>query len=79
MGAYAIRGNNNLPFVNGGISASIKSEQPQRIYSHEAIYLIRLYNLYYLFGGVLEAGNEFSAVRIRTYTQKFRKLFRQKP
>jgi hypothetical protein len=54
MGAYANRRNNDLPFVNGDISASMKSVQPQRIYSHEAVYRIRLYNLYCLFGGVLE-------------------------
>ena len=54
MGAYANRRNNDLPFVNGGISASMKSVQPQRSYSHEAVYCIRLNNLYYLFGGVLE-------------------------
>jgi hypothetical protein len=28
-GFYVIRRNNTMPFVNGGISASIKSEQPQ--------------------------------------------------
>jgi hypothetical protein len=54
MGAYAIRRNNDLPFVNGGISASMKSVQPQEGFSHEAVYHIRLYNLYCLFGGVLE-------------------------
>jgi hypothetical protein len=54
MGVYAIRRNNALPFVNGGISASMKSAQPQRSYSHEAVYRFRLYNLYCLFGGVLE-------------------------
>ncbi|MBU0545562.1 MAG: hypothetical protein KKH97_09505 [Proteobacteria bacterium] len=54
MGAYAIRRNNALPFVNGGISASMKSVQPKNGFSHEAVYCIRLYNLYYLFGGVLE-------------------------
>jgi hypothetical protein len=54
MGAYTIRRNNYLPFVNGGISASMKSGQPQRIHSYEAVYRLRLYNLYYLFGGVLE-------------------------
>ncbi len=50
--------NNDLPFVNGGISASMKSVQPQR-FSHEAVYRIRLYNLYCLFGGVLEDRDEF--------------------
>jgi len=54
MGAYAIRRNNDLPFVNGGISASMKSGQPQKSYSHEAVYSLRLYNFYCLFGGVLE-------------------------
>ncbi len=38
-------------------------------FSHEAVYRIRLYNLYCLFGGVLEACDKFSAVRIRTHTQ----------
>jgi len=28
-GFYVIRRNNTMPFVNGGISASIISEQPQ--------------------------------------------------
>ena len=54
MGAYANRRDNDLPFVNGGISASMKSVQPQKGFSHEAFYRIRLYNLYCLFGGVLE-------------------------
>jgi len=54
MGAYAIRRNDNLLFVNGGISASMKSGQPRRSYFHEAVYRLRLYNLYCLFGGVLE-------------------------
>ena len=31
MGAYVNRRNNDLAFVNGGISASMKSVQPQRI------------------------------------------------
>jgi len=44
MGAYENRRNNDLPFVNGGISASIKSVQPQWIDAHEAVYRIRLYN-----------------------------------
>ena len=69
MGAYAIRRNNDLPFVDGGISASMKFEQPQKSFSHEAVYRIRLYNLYCLFGGVLEACDEFSAVRMHTHTQ----------
>ena len=55
MGAYANRRNNDLPFISGGISASMKSVQPQKGFSHEAVYRIRLYNLYCLFGGVLEA------------------------
>jgi len=42
------------PFVNGGISASMKSGQPQNGFSHEAVYSIRLYNLYCLSGGVIE-------------------------
>ena len=54
MGAYAIRRNNDLPFVNGGISASMKSGQPQKSYSHEAVYRFRLYNFYCLSGGVLK-------------------------
>jgi len=54
MGAYATRRNNDLPFVNGGISASMKSGQPQKGFSHEAVYSIRLYILYCLFGGVLK-------------------------
>ena len=55
MGAYANRRNNDLPFVNGEhYPASMKSVQPQKGFSHEAVYRIRLYNLYCLFGGVLE-------------------------
>ena len=54
MGAYANRRNNDLPFVNGGKFAYMESVQPQKGFSHEAVYRIRLYNLYYLFGGVLE-------------------------
>ncbi|MBU0545000.1 MAG: hypothetical protein KKH97_06660 [Proteobacteria bacterium] len=50
MGAYANRRNNDLPFVNGDISASMKSGQPQKGFYHEAVYRIRLYNLYCLFG-----------------------------
>jgi hypothetical protein len=38
MGAYTIRRNNAMPFVNGGISASMKTVQPQWIFAHEAIY-----------------------------------------
>jgi hypothetical protein len=32
MRAYAIRRNNDLPFVNGGISASMKSVHPKKIF-----------------------------------------------
>jgi len=45
MGAYAIRMNLNKPFVNPPRRTSIKSGQPQRIYSHEAVYRLRLYAL----------------------------------
>jgi hypothetical protein len=45
MSAYAIRRNNSISFVNGGISASIISEQPQWTDGHEAGYSLRLYNL----------------------------------
>ena len=54
MGAYAIRRNNDLSFVDGGKFAYMESVQPQKGFSHEVVYSIRLYNLYYLFGGVLE-------------------------
>jgi len=54
MGAYAICRNNNLPFVNGAISASIKTMQPQLIDAHEAFYSLRLYDIYSLSGGVFE-------------------------
>jgi len=54
MGAYAIRRNDNLPFVNPPRRTSMKSGQPWRSYSHEAVYRLRLYKFYYLFGGVLE-------------------------
>ena len=30
MGAYANRRNNDMPFVNGGISTYMKSGQPQK-------------------------------------------------
>ena len=46
MGAYANRRNNSMPFVNGGISASMKSGQPQMGRAHGAVYGIRLYNIY---------------------------------
>jgi len=46
--------NNDLPFVNGGKFANMESAQPQKGFYHEAVYRIRLYNLYCLFGGVLE-------------------------
>ena len=72
MGAYANRRNNELPFVDGGISASMKFVQPLKGFSHEAVYRIRLYNLYCLFGGVIEGCDEFSVVRIRTHTQTSR-------
>jgi len=54
MGAHVIRRNNYTPFFNGGISASMKTKQPHWIDSHEAFYRIHLYNIYSLFGGVLE-------------------------
>jgi hypothetical protein len=54
MGAYANRRNNDLSFVNSGISAPMKSVQPQWSYYHEALRRLRLYNLYYPSGGVLE-------------------------
>ena len=69
MGAYAIHRNNYMPFVNGAIFASMETVQPQWIDVHEAFCSLRLYNIYCLFGGVLEACDEFSAVRIRTHTQ----------
>jgi hypothetical protein len=47
----------------------MKPLQPQKGFSHEVVYRIRLRNLYYLFGGVIEACDEFSPVRIRTHTQ----------
>jgi len=54
MGAHAVRMNINKPFVNGGISAPIKSVQPRWSYSHEAVHPPRLHNFYYLPGGFLE-------------------------
>jgi hypothetical protein len=50
-GFYVIRRNNAIPFVNGGISASIRSEQPQWTYGHEAVYTIRLYNFIVVYQG----------------------------
>ena len=55
MGAYENHRNNSMPFVNGGISASMKSGQPQKGLAHGAVYGIRLYNIYRPYGGVLEA------------------------
>ncbi|MFO7667089.1 MAG: hypothetical protein R6V76_10750 [Desulfobacterales bacterium] len=55
MCAYAFRSNNTKPFVNGGISASMKTMQPQWIIAHEAGYSLRLFNLCSLFGGVIKA------------------------
>jgi hypothetical protein len=43
-GFYVICRNNAIPSVNGGISASIKSEQPQWTDGHEAFYTLHLYN-----------------------------------
>ena len=48
---------------------SMETAQPQWIDAHEAFYSLRLYNIYSLSGGVLEACDEFSAVRIRTHAQ----------
>jgi hypothetical protein len=45
MSTHAIRMNQTIPFVYGGISASIVSEQPPWTDGHEAVYSIRLYNL----------------------------------
>ncbi|MBU0544740.1 MAG: hypothetical protein KKH97_05335, partial [Proteobacteria bacterium] len=42
----------SMPFVNGGISASMKSGQPQMGRAHGAVYGIRLYNIYRPYGGV---------------------------
>jgi len=42
MGTHSIRMNVTKPFVHGGISASIRPEQPQWIGGHEAVYSIRL-------------------------------------
>ena len=50
-GCYVIRRNNAMPFVNGGISASMKSEQPQWTDGHEAVYSIRLYNFIIVYSG----------------------------
>jgi hypothetical protein len=50
-GCYVIRRNNAIPFVNGGISASIRSEQPQWKEGHEAVYSIRLYNFIIVYLG----------------------------
>jgi hypothetical protein len=50
-GCYVIRRNNAIPFVNGGISSSIRSEQPQWKEGHEAVYTIRLYNFIIAYQG----------------------------
>jgi hypothetical protein len=54
MGAYANRRNNTMPFVNGGISASMESGQPQKGRAHGADYSLRLYNIYRPYGGRVE-------------------------
>jgi hypothetical protein len=46
-----IRRNNVIPFVNGGIYASIRSEQPQWRDGHEAVYTLRLYNFIIVYQG----------------------------
>jgi hypothetical protein len=51
MDAYVIRRNNAIPFANGGMFASIKSEQPQWIIAHEAVYNLRLYNFIIVYQG----------------------------
>jgi hypothetical protein len=48
---YVFRRNNAIPFAHGGISASIKSEQPQWIDGHGAVYSIRLYNFIIVYLG----------------------------
>jgi len=45
MGMHSIRMNPAIPFINGGISASMKSGQPHRTNGHEVVYSLRLYNL----------------------------------
>jgi hypothetical protein len=50
MGAYAIRRNNYMPFVNGAIFASMVTVQPRWIEAHEAFHSLRLYYIYSLSG-----------------------------
>jgi len=50
-GCYVIRRNNAIPSVNGGMSASIRSEQPQWRDGQEAVYTIRLYNFIIVYSG----------------------------
>ncbi len=61
-----IRRNNAIPFVNGGISASIISEQPQWTDGHEVVYTLRLYNFIIVYQGASSKSlNKSSANHIK--------------
>jgi len=69
MGAYAIRRNDNLLFVNGGISASMKSGQPQGVIPTKP-YIVSACTIFIVYlGASSKIRDEFPAVRIRTHTQ----------
>ena len=66
MGAYAIRRNNDLPFVNGGISASMKSVQPQRVFLTKP-YIVSACTIFIVYlGAYSKTCDKFPVVRIRT-------------
>jgi len=69
MSAYAIRRNNDLPFVNGGISASMKSGQPRGVILTKP-YIASACTIFIVYlGASSKTCDKFSAVRIRTHTQ----------
>ena len=69
LGVGAIRRNNDMPFNNPPKRTSMKFGQPQRSYSHEAEYSLRLYNFIVYLGASTKTCNKLSAVSIRTHTQ----------
>jgi hypothetical protein len=64
-GFYVIRRNNAIPSVNGGISASIRSEQSQWTEGHEAVYTIRLYNFIIVYQGASSKPSDKSSANHR--------------
>jgi hypothetical protein len=69
MGAYANLRNNDLPFVNGGISAYMESVQPQKGFYHEVVFVSACTIFIIDLGASLKTCDEYSAVCIRTHPQ----------